>query len=132
MSTEAQRAKMEKAIEETAGDEHLEAQGSSPTVVPINESVEVLKPERERRTWTCAEEELDLCEAAEEALEAARVVWNQANARHNGRVQTAINRTRKKVDDMPEVNIARGEKFFLVGRKGDKWEEVFENEVQRG
>lgn len=88
-------------------------------------------PERERRTWPLDEAELDACEAAEEALAAAELVWNQANARHDGRVRRALNRTQKKADDMPEVNLARGAAFFLVGRKGDKWEEVFENEIQR-
>ena len=87
--------------------------------------------DRERRTWPCAEEERDLCEAAGEALDAAQEQFKQANARHNARIQAAINRTRAKTD-MPEISIAPGDKFFMVNRKDDRWEEVFEDEVTRG
>ena len=99
---------------------------------PVEVSPVATEPEPERRTWPCAEEEKDVVELAGEVLEAARVVWNQANAVHNGRFQTAVNRTRKKVDDMPEIHLERGPKFFLVGFKDGEWREIFQNEVNRG
>jgi hypothetical protein len=113
------------AVVETAVEEVIAA-GVAP------EPQDAPTPERERRTWPCAEEEKDLCELAGEVLEAAEVVWKQANAVHNGRFQTAVKRTRKKVDDMPEINTAAGPKFFLVGLKNGEWREIFQHEVSRG
>ena len=113
--------------------ETIEQERTGPQLVPLGEEgSDAPEPERERRTWPCAEEEKDLCELAGEVLEAARVVWNQANAVHNGRFQTAVNRTRKKVDDMSEINLTAGPKFFLVGLTDGEWREIFQNEVSRG
>ncbi len=113
--------------EEAAGTDEIDGLGEGPSVVPF----EPRRSERERRSWPCADEEKDLCEAAGEALDAAHEKWQQANARHNARITSAINRTRAKTD-MPEINATAGDKFFVVTRKGDRWEEVFEHEVPRG
>ncbi len=119
-------------VVEAAVEAVIEEERTGPVLVPLGEESEAPAPEPERRTWPCAEEEKDVVELAGEVLEAARVVWNQANAVHNGRFQTAVNRTRKKVDDMPEINLTAGPKFFLVGFTDGEWREIFQHEVNRG
>ena len=116
----------------------VEAEAAAPeaVIIPFDVS-EADAPEPqdvqpERRTWPCAEAEKDLLEAAGEVLDAAQATFNQASARHNARFQTAVNRTREKVDDMPEINTERGPKFFLVGFKDGQWREIFQSELSRG